>query len=354
MPAAAVETSPELRGFLTYLAVERGLAQNTADAYRRDLQDAESFFARRKCTLAGFGDEEARAFLQSCTRRGKATKTVARRLAAIRALLKYQVVCGHRAAGEAQRILDRLERPKPSRDLPKTLTRAQVSKLLASPDRSKALGVRDAAMLELLYASGLRASELCSLKVGDFNVFLGVVRVLGKGSKERMVPVGKPAAEAISEYLREVRPVLMSQEPASRSDAATARGQHQVQLGGCGAARRGGSGPQWEAQKARATRARKRERDRTESLFLSRSGSALERVALWQIVLKHARRCGLLKEVSPHTLRHCFATHLLGGGADLRVVQALLGHSDVSTTQIYTHVDSDRLREIHRRFHPRR
>ena len=172
---------------------------------------------------------------------------------------------------------------------------------------STPLGLRDAAMLELLYASGLRASELCALKIGDFNVFLGVVRVFGKGSKERVVPVGKPACDAIGEYLREVRPAL--------------------------AGDKGKTG---------------------DILFLSRSGKPLERVALWQIVLRNARKCGLLREVSPHTLRHCFATHLLGGGADLRVVQELLGHSDVSTTQIYTHVDTDRLRHIHKRFHPRR
>ena len=337
MPAATAEPraiSPDIAGFLSYLAVERGLAQNTADAYRRDLEDAERFLSRRDSTLRDFDDESARAFLQSCTRRGKSTKTVARRLAAIRALLRYQVVAGRRKALEAQRILDRLERPKPSRDLPKTLTRAQVAKLLRAPDRSTPLGQRDAAMLELLYASGLRASELCDLKISDFNVFLGVVRVFGKGSKERVVPVGKPAAEAISEYLREVRPVLAA--PAAAS--ATTSGARNMPV--------------------RATRQQKRNREAShrasDILFLSRSGKPLERVALWQIVLRHARGCGLLKEVSPHTLRHCFATHLLGGGADLRVVQELLGHSDVSTTQVYTHVDSDRLRDIHRKFHPRR
>jgi len=299
--------SPELRGFLSYLAVERGLARNTGDAYRRDLEDAERYFARRGRNLADFADTDARAYLQDCSSRGKSTKTVARRLAAIRSLLGYQVTTGVRGPAGAQMILERLERPKPSRDLPKTLSRGQVSRLLATPDTSTPLGLRDAAMLELLYASGLRASELCALKIGDFNVFLGVVRVFGKGSKERVVPVGKPACDAIGEYLREVRPAL--------------------------AGDKGKTG---------------------DILFLSRSGKPLERVALWQIVLRNARKCGLLREVSPHTLRHCFATHLLGGGADLRVVQELLGHSDVSTTQIYTHVDADRLRHIHKRFHPRR
>ena len=299
--------SPELRSFLSYLAVERGLARNTGDAYRRDLEDAERFFAHRGRSLNDFADTDARAFLQDCTRKGKSTKTVARRLAAIRSLLGYQVTSGVRGAAAAQMILERLERPKPSRDLPKTLSRGQVGKLLGAPDTSTPLGLRDAAMLELLYASGLRASELCGLKIGDFNVFLGVVRVFGKGSKERVVPVNKPASEAIGEYLREVRPLLAGQAGKS-----------------------------------------------ADILFLSRSGKPLERVALWQIVLRNARKCGLLREVSPHTLRHCFATHLLGGGADLRVVQELLGHSDVSTTQIYTHVDADRLRHIHKRYHPRR
>ena len=341
-PAAV---SPELTGFLSYLAVERGLAQNTAEAYRRDLEDAERFLSRRGSCLRDFDDEAARAFLQSCTRRGKSTKTVARRLAALRAFLRYQVVAGGRQARDVQKILDRLERPKPSRDLPRTLTRSQVAKLLRTPNRSTPLGVRDAAMLELLYASGLRASELCRLKISDFNVFLGVVRVFGKGSKERMVPVGKPAAEAISEYLREVRPTLMTPQPALRSNAATA--------GSCGATHRR---PLPAPQRGRRTSSRTSQASSRagDLLFLSRSGKPLERVALWPIVLRHARSCALLKEVSPHTLRHCFATHLLGGGADLRVVQELLGHSDVSTTQIYTHVDSDRLRDIHRRFHPRR
>lgn len=227
--------SPELRSFLSYLAVERGLARNTGDAYRRDLEDAERFFAHRGRSLNDFADTDARAFLQDCTRKGKSTKTVARRLAAIRSLLGYQVTSGVRGAAAAQMILERLERPKPSRDLPKTLSRGQVGKLLGAPDTSTPLGLRDAAMLELLYASGLRASELCGLKIGDFNVFLGVVRVFGKGSKERVVPVNKPASEAIGEYLREVRPLLAGQAGKS-----------------------------------------------ADILFLSRSGKPLERVALWQ------------------------------------------------------------------------
>ena len=300
------DATTDIGGFISYLAVERGLALNTQEAYRRDLEDADRFLAERGRTLGDFGDADARDFLQNCTARGRSTKTVARRLAAVRGLLRYQVIVGLRANADAAAILERLEPPKPERGLPKTLSRAMVEKLVHQPDRLTPLGLRDAAMLELLYASGLRASELCGLRVGDFNIFLGVVRVFGKGSKERVIPVGRPAAHAIREYADDVRPGLI-RDPVRAGDR----------------------------------------------LFLSHTGRPLERVALWQIVVKHARLSGLLKEISPHTLRHCFATHLLSGGADLRVVQELLGHSDVATTQIYTHVDADRLKETHRKFHPR-
>jgi integrase/recombinase XerD len=160
------------------------------------------------------------------------------------------------------------------------------------------------AILELLYASGLRATELCDATLRDTNLQLGCIRVLGKGRKERVVPVGQAAAEAITRYLLECRPKL--------------------------------------------------DRRKSDRLFLSRTGQPLERVGLWMIVEKYGRKSGLLKSVSPHTLRHCFATHLIGGGADLRVVQELLGHSDISTTQIYTHVDHDRLKAVHAKFHPRK
>src|SRR5205814_64778 len=192
---------------------------------------------------------------------------------------------------------------KPERSLPKVLGRAQVDALIAAPDPKSPLFARDVAILELLYASGLRATELCELKLRDVNLQVGVVRVLGKGHKERIVPLGRAAAEAIVRYLFDCRSKL--------------------------------------------------ERRANERLFLSRSGKPIERVALWMLVEKYARRSGILKSVSPHTLRHCFASHLLSGGADLRVVQELLGHSDIQTTQIYTHVDQTRLKSIHRQFHPR-
>jgi integrase/recombinase XerD len=295
-----------LRAFLLHLASERGLADNSQHAYRRDLQDIESFFQNRQTTLTRASADEYRAYLQDQTRRNKSTRTVARRLAAIRVFLRF---AGAPEAGpdrhlDASNILAQLERPKPESSLPKVLSRSQVNELIAAPDPKSPLYARDVAILELLYASGLRASELCELKLRDTNLQVGAVRVFGKGAKERIVPLGKPAAAAIERYLRECRGNLD-------------RNRH------------------------------------SELLFLSRTGKPMERIGLWMLVEKYGRKVNPHKNISPHTLRHCFATHLLGGGADLRIVQELLGHSDISTTQIYTHVDSDRLIAVHRKFHPR-
>lgn len=285
---------------MAQLATERGLAPNTTAAYRRDLADLVDFFAARGRTVESAEADDYTGYLRGQSRAGKATRTVARRLAAIRTLLKFQKSEGH----DVDRVLQQLERPKPERSLPKILSRAQVNQLIASPDPKSPLFARDVAILELLYASGLRASELCDLTSRDANLQVGCVRVIGKGRKERIVPLGKAARGAIERYLAEVRPKL--------------------------------------------------DRHRSDRLFLSRTGRPMERIGLWMLIDKCARRAGLYAHgVSPHTLRHCFASHLLGGGADLRVVQELLGHADVSTTQIYTHVDSDRLRSIHKKFHPR-
>jgi integrase/recombinase XerD len=291
---------PELRAFLLHLASERGLAVNSLHAYRRDLESIDDHFRRSGKTLVTAGAGEFREYLQDQSRRGKATKTVARRFAAIRVFLRFLTAMGR----DSGAILQQLERPKPERSLPKILSRAQVNQLIGAPPARSPLFTRDVAVLELLYASGLRASELCDLKVRDVNLQVGCVRVLGKGMKERIVPLGRAAAEALRRYVAECRPAL------DRSGTS-------------------------------------------ELLFLSRTGKPLERVGLWMLVEKYGRSSGLLKRVSPHTLRHCFATHLIGGGADLRVVQELLGHSDIATTQIYTHVDQDRLLAIHKKFHPR-
>ena len=290
---------PEVRAFLLHLASERGLAENSLHAYRRDLEDMEDHFTGVGKALLTAGPDDFRGYLQNQTRKGQSTRTVARRLAAIRIFLRFLASLGRDTAG----ILQHLERPKPQRSLPKILSRSQVNQLIAAPNPKSLLYTRDVAILELLYASGLRATELCEMNLPDLNLQIGCVRVLGKGSKERMVPVGQSAIDAIARYLLECRPRL--------------------------------------------------ERGNSPRLFLSRTGKPLERVGLWFIVEKYGRRSGLLKNISPHTLRHCFATHLIGGGADLRVVQELLGHSDISTTQIYTHVDQDRLKSVHRRHHPR-
>ncbi len=284
---------------MVYLASERGLAENSLLAYRSDLEDLSDYLTDRKKTLQKAKADDFRAYLQDQTRQKHSTRTVARRLAAIRVFLNFRATEGH----DVTHILQQLERPKPERGLPKILSRDQVGQLIAAPDPKSPLFTRDVAILELLYASGLRATELCGVKVRDLNLQVGCVRVLGKGSKERVVPLGKAASQAIERYLRETRPKLL--------------------------------------------------RDHSEILFLSRTGKKLDRIALWMLVEKYGRRSGLLKEVSPHVLRHCFASHLVSGGADLRVVQELLGHSDISTTQVYTHVDTDRLKAIHKKHHPR-
>jgi integrase/recombinase XerD len=298
-PLETRSTQPQVRSLLLHLASERGLADNTIHAYRRDLEHLGDAFAARGLSLTTAAADDFRAYLQDMRRSGQATKTVARRLAAIRVFLRFLAAHGHDVIG----ILQQLERPKPEKALPKVLSRAQVTQLISAPNPASTLFSRDVAILELLYASGIRATELCELKLRDVNLQVGCLRVLGKGMKERIVPLGRAASEAIVRYLSDCRPKL--------------------------------------------------QRTPSEVLFLSRTGKPLERIALWMLVEKYGRSSGILKDVSPHTLRHCFASHLLGGGADLRVVQELLGHSDIQTTQIYTHVDDARLRAIHKKFHPR-
>lgn len=292
--------SPELAEFLLFLASERGLADNSIHAYRRDLEDLEKALTAAGKTFLTASAADFRHYLHMLGAAGKATRTVARRLAAIRVFLKFLRDRG-RAGDE---ILQQLERPKPQRSLPKVLSRAQVNTLISAPNPRSYLFSRDVAILELLYASGLRASELCDLKLRDLNLQVACVRVLGKGQKERIVPVGRAGVEALTRYLAECRPRL--------------------------------------------------DRRRSDLVFLSRTGQPMERIGLWMLVKHYGHKSGLLKEISPHVLRHCFASHLLGGGADLRIVQELLGHSDIATTQIYTHVDQTRLKAIHAQFHPRR
>lgn len=298
-PTDTKSPSPELRGLLLYLASERGLAVNSLHAYRRDLEDLDAHLREKGKTLVTADADDYREYLRSQTRKGQSTRTLARRVAAIRVFLRFLITQGF----DTTALLAQLERPKPDHYLPQVLSRAQVNQLISAPTPDSPLFARDVAILELLYACGLRASELCDLKLADVNLPVGCVRVLGKGSKERIVPCGRAAVEAIARYLMECRPRL--------------------------------------------------DRRNSDRLFVSRTGRPMERIGLWMLVERYARKSGLLKTVSPHVLRHCFATHLIGGGADLRIVQELLGHSDIATTQVYTHVDQQRLKSLHEKFHPR-
>lgn len=295
-----------LHDFLIFIRVECGLAHNSRLAYRRDLTDLGLDLASLS-SLADLTPRHLADHLASLkSSKNLAGSSVVRHLATIRVFFRWLLATSRLDHNPA----DILERPMRWRKLPGVLSPAAIRTLLAAPqppDDPDAipLYLRDRALLELIYASGLRASEAASVRVNDLNTTLATVRVLGKGDKERLVPVGRPALDAISDYAHACRPRLL------RPD--------------------------------------RRDRDR---LFLSRTGRPLERVAIWQIVDRNARAAGL-KNVHPHVLRHSFATHLLVGGADLRVVQDLLGHSDIATTQIYTHVDRSRLKAVINQFHPR-
>ncbi|MEM9066761.1 MAG: site-specific tyrosine recombinase [Planctomycetota bacterium] len=296
------------RAFLTFLRVECGLAPATIEAYARDLRvmlgDLERV-GRPDPVNATPGD--LAAHLGALTNeRGLSGATVGRHLATMRVFFRWMNGTG-RITDEPTSILDRPTRWK---KLPGVMSPRQVRTLLAAPhpsedERGPPLWIRDRAMLELLYASGLRASEVGAIGLHDVRRESGVIRVLGKGSKERLVPMGVPAREALWRYIDECRPQLEG-----------GRGHDQGRV------------------------------------FLSRTGRPIERVAVWQIVKRHAKAAGLDK-VHPHVLRHSFATHLLAGGADLRVVQEMLGHADITTTEIYTHVDKSRLKDVHRQHHPR-
>jgi integrase/recombinase XerD len=278
--------------------VEKGLAQNTVEAYERDLRKY-LLFMREKGT-----DDITRAdvvsFQARLTAEGSSAPSVARSLSAVRGFHKFLVTDGH--AGGDPTV--NLETPKGWKRLPKTLSVLDVEALLQQPDPSTPIGMRDKAMLELLYATGLRASELVGLRLPEVNLERGYLVVMGKGSKERAVPLGEAAASAVQEYLERGRAPLLN---GADSD----------------------------------------------HLFISEMRRRITRQMFWERIKFYTRKAGLGKSVSPHTLRHSFATHLLDNGADLRAVQAMLGHSDISTTQIYTHVSRERLKKIHEKHHPR-
>ena len=287
--------------FLDYLVVEAGLSQNTILAYGRDLRDFSGF-----CQSHGIeGIEQVsppvvQKYLCEQTYHQKSENSAKRALVAIRMLLRFAKLTGLIEDDGAHM----LEAPKTWQRLPVVCNKQQVAQLLAAPQPGERFYLRDKAILELLYATGVRASELAGLKTSDVNFDVGYLRCLGKGHKERIIPVGSAAIEATRAYLRDLRPRL----------ASTDSGAY---------------------------------------LLLSRTGRPLTRIEIWRFVKKYAIRAGMPRNLTVHTLRHCFATHLLSGGADLRSVQEMLGHVDVGTTQIYTHVDHERLRRIHKEFHPR-
>lgn len=287
--------------FLADQMLERGLSRNTLAAYGSDLRLFSSWLANRRDGLVDAGRDAILAYLAERSQNGASARTAGRITSSLRRFYAWAMLNG--VVSEDPALL--VEAPGIGRPLPKSLTEAEVEALLDAPDEGNPAGLRDRAMLEMMYACGLRVSELIALEIDQINFNLGVLRVWGKGSKERMVPVGEAALEWVRSYLKEGRPYI---------------GQSTGQ-------------------------------DNT--LFLSPRGGAMTRQAFWYIIRRHAERAGIGKSLSPHMLRHAFATHLVNHDADLRVVQLLLGHSDLSTTQIYTHVAQARLKNLHAEHHPR-
>jgi integrase/recombinase XerD len=294
-------SSPEasLRLFLEYLTVEKGLAGNTVQSYARDVRKLVDHLKVRKIALHRVTEETVVGFIHGESQAGLSARSLARLISALRSFFRFLVLSGFvKTDATAQ-----LTTPSTWLALPKFLTVAEAEALLQAPDEKKLHGVRDRAMLEVLYGSGLRVSELAALKVAEINLEDGFLVCRGKGGKERIVPLGRSSGRAVRRYLAEVRPRL---DPGGR-----------------------------------------------EELFLSRRGRPFTRQGVWKLLRQHAGTAGLAARISPHVLRHSFATHLLERGADLRSVQLMLGHSQITTTQIYTHVTRERLRRVYDKFHPR-
>jgi integrase/recombinase XerD len=305
-----------LDAFRTYQNVELGLSPRTLEAYRRDLL-AFGAFLRRHGTddWSQITAELLQEYLVEQSGRKYKETTLARRVVALRMWLRWL----HETKQIPEDRTSLLELPKKWQRLPETLNLDRTVELVTSPDLERPLGLRDRAMLELFYSSGLRVSELCGLRESDVNLAAAYARCMGKGRKERITPIGSKARDAIEAYLEHLRPKLIEKG---------------VQHG------------RYKPPVTRAVAA-------TLPMFLTRTGGPIDRIAVWEIVRREAVKRGIAGKVSPHTLRHSFATHLLEGGADLRVVQELLGHASISTTEIYTHVQTKRLQEIHARCHPR-
>jgi integrase/recombinase XerD len=289
-----------LRDYLDHLRVERGLSENTLAAYSRDLGKLRDFAAVTGRPMVDLGQRDLTEFIGGLRDQGLGPRSQARAIHALRGFFRFAV----REELIAADPMENLRAPRTFRALPRYLTPAQVEGLLAAPDVATPLGLRDRAILEVMYATGLRASEVISLRAENLDMELGIVRVLGKGRKERLVPLGREARRWVERYEAEARPRLGRRPP----------------------------GP---------------------TLFLNNRGGQLSRMGLWGIVRRHAVTAVVERVLTPHVLRHSFASHLLERGADLRALQAMLGHADISTTQIYTHVTRERLRQLYDRFHPR-
>jgi integrase/recombinase XerD len=287
--------------FLNYLLVEKGLAQKTLEAYSRDIIRYRNFMAVNKVTA--FSEEDTPLILKHLIllrKSGLKARSRARHLVAIRGFYRF-LVQEKILPNDPTRLIDL---PKSGLKLPDVISKEEIELLLNAPDTAKPIGVRDAAMLELLYAAGLRVSELIHLKLQDINLEAGFVRIFGKGSRERIVPIGAHAREKVNTYLKTVRSKRLKQT----------------------------SSPY---------------------LFVARAAKPMTRQGFWKLLRRYAMKAGLKKKITPHSLRHSFASHLLEGGADLRAVQVMLGHVDIATTQIYTHVTRDHLQKLHQKFHPR-
>ena len=293
--------SSELERFTTALWLERGLSDNTCEAYSRDVQGLNAWLLdQSRGDALTASESDVQAYLGARLSRGSSHRSISRLLSSLRSFYQYLVREGDLSSDPTQH----LDRPKPSRPLPKSLSESEVDQLLHAPDTSVVVEHRDLAMLEVLYASGLRVSELVGLTLPQLSLNQGVVRVFGKGGKERLVPLGEAAIETVTDYLGSTRQALL--------------------------------------------------RDRqSDVLFPSNRGKVMTRQTFWYRIKIYAKRAGIDPNLSPHTLRHAFATHLINHGADLRVVQMLLGHSDLTTTQIYTHVARSRMQALHEKHHPR-
>jgi integrase/recombinase XerD len=296
-----MEITAAISLFLTHVKVEKGLSVNTVSAYQRDLAKFNAFAQKRKLALEAVSRDDLVDFLAGLYREKLESRTVARHLVTMRNFFRFAQTQELLAADPSVN----LESPKIRRTLPGYLKLEEVERLLEQPDAKTPAGLRDRAMLEVLYSSGLRVSELIGLRVTDLDTKVGCIRCIGKGDKERIVPAGRKALGMVEKYLRDARPKLLGKGATSAA------------------------------------------------LFVNRQGTALSRVGVWKILSAYGRRAGLRVALAPHMLRHSFATHLLERGADLRSVQLMLGHADISTTQIYTHVVEERLKQIYKAHHPR-